>query len=336
MQFLPNIKTKKKTVLKTWKSKRKSSDRQKDMIPCDFCLEKPNSAVKMCLTCEASLCRAHLNKHNSKSTQKDHALVALSAAEAQKEKKTGAEHTELLEGFCLDNSACVCATSFHTKDEYDKQREILSLMMKSMQENRTAMNQALRQLQKSADQIKSNKKILTDQLSKIFQEIKTQVDQKEKQIISDIQSSEKKHLADIIALQKQVEEKKDKALQNLQDLQALKEQTDAQAFVQDFQLFQKRIKKENFSNGSVEVLTVHLDQSDIQSVRNHTAVYISNLDTLMQVVHGKIINQTQWSRIIPAAEFSLDDVICEVFPSPPPPPPPPPLSENKSAAYPEI
>ncbi|KAH0629695.1 hypothetical protein JD844_011963 [Phrynosoma platyrhinos] len=304
-------------------------DRQKDMIPCDFCLEKPNSAEKMCLTCEASLCQAHLDKHNSKSTQKGHALVALCAAEAQEEEKNGAGHAQLLEDFCPDKSACACTTSLHTKDDYDKQREILSLMMKSMQENKTAMNKALKQLQKSVDQIKSNKKTLTDQLSKVFQEIKAQVDQKEKQIISDIQSNEKKQLAAIVALQKQMEEKKDEALQNLQALQALREQTDVQAFLQDFQLLQKRIKKENFSNGSVKVLTVHLEQSDIQSVRNHTAVYISSLDTLMQVVHGKIINQTQWSRVIPAAEFSLDDVICEVFPSPPPS-----LPEDKPEANP--
>ncbi|XP_060616965.2 tripartite motif-containing protein 29-like [Anolis sagrei] len=295
-----------------------------DMIPCDFCLEKPNSAVKRCLTCEASLCQAHLSKHDSKGTQKGHVLVALSAAEAQEE-KARAEHTEQSEGFCHDNTAFPCATGSHAKDDYEKQQAILSLIMKSMQENNTAMNKVLQQLQKSADQIKSNKKTLTDQLSKVFQEIKTQVDQKEKQIISDIQSNEKKQLAKIVVLQKQMEEKKDAALQNLQELQALREQTDAQLFFQGFQLLQERVKKENFSTDSVEVLTVHLDQSDIQIVRNHTAVYISNLDTLMQVVHGKIINQTQWSRVIPAAEFSLEDVICEVFPSPPPPP-----SENRS------
>nr|XP_008102863.1 PREDICTED: tripartite motif-containing protein 29 isoform X2 [Anolis carolinensis] len=215
-----------------------------DTIPCDFCLEKPNSAVTMCLTCEASLCQAHLSKHNSKGTQKCHVLVALKAAEAQ-EAKARAEHAEWLEGFCQDNAAFPCATGSHEKDDYEKQQAILSLIMKSIQENNAAMNKALQQLQKSADQIKG------------------------------------------------------------------------------FQLLQERVKKENFSNDSVEVLTVHLDQSDIQVVRNHTAVYISNLDTLMQVVHGKIINQTQWSRVIPAAEFSLEDVICEVFPSPPP-------SENSS------
>ncbi|XP_061469378.1 tripartite motif-containing protein 29-like [Rhineura floridana] len=297
------------------------------MIPCDFCLEKPHSAEKMCLTCEASLCWAHLKKHNSKATQRDHALVALNTAGAQEEKKC-LEHAKLLECFCQDDLVCIwCSTTgshkghsiVTLKDEYDKQMAILPRIMKSMQENKTAMNKTLLQLQKSENQIKNNKKMFTDQLSKIFQEIKSQVDQKEKQILGDIQSNEKKQLADIAALKTQVAEKRAMALQGLQELQALTEQTDACLFLKDFQLAQERIKKQNFSNDSVEVLTVHLDQSDIQDVRSHTALYISNLDTLMQVVHGKIINQTQWSRAIPAAEFCLDDVICEVFPSPPPP-----------------
>ncbi|XP_053149858.1 uncharacterized protein LOC128344208 isoform X2 [Hemicordylus capensis] len=184
-----------------------------------------------------------------------------------------------------------------------------------MQENKIAMNKALMHLQKSEDQIKNNKKTLTDQLSKLFQEIKSQVDQKEKQILGDIQSNERKQLADIMALKKQVEEKRNTAVQGLQELQTLTEQMDACLFLKDFQQAQERIKKQNFSNDNVEVLRVDLDQSVIQDVRSHTAVYISNLGTLMQVVHGKIINQTQWTRAIPTAELSLDDVICEVFSS---------------------
>ncbi|XP_028573400.2 tripartite motif-containing protein 29-like [Podarcis muralis] len=299
------------------------------MIPCDFCLGKPHSAEKKCLTCEASLCRDHLRKHNSKATQKNHALVALGTAGAQEEKKCP-EHAMLLECFCQDDLACVCkacsTTGSHSshsvvalKDEYDRQMAILSRIMKSMQEYKTATKKTLLQLQKSEDQIKNNKKTLTDQLSRIFQEIKSQVDQKEKQILGDIQSNEKKQLADMAALKKQVADKRDMAAQGLRELQALTEKTDACLFLKDFQLAQERIKKQNFSNDSVEVLTVHLDQSDIQDVRSHTAMYISNLDALMQVVHGKIISQTQWSRTIPAAEFSLDDVICKVFPSPPTP-----------------
>ncbi|CAI5766457.1 motif-containing 29-like [Podarcis lilfordi] len=217
------------------------------MIPCDFCLGKPHLAEKKCLTCEASLCRDHLRKHNLKATQKNHALVALGAQEEEK----CPEHAMLLECFCQDDLVCVCkacsTTGSHSshsvvalKDEYDKQMAILSRIMKSMQEYKTATKKTLLQLQKSEDQIKNNKKTLTDQLSRIFQEIKSQVDQKEKQILGDIQSNEKKQLADMAALKKQVADKRDVAAQGLRELQALTEKTDACLFLKDFQLAQER------------------------------------------------------------------------------------------------
>ncbi|XP_077183215.1 uncharacterized protein LOC143832542 [Paroedura picta] len=293
------------------------------MNPCDFSKGKPQ-AVEVYLNHEA-----YLSKHSSKDTQKDPALVAPNA-DSDFEERRCAEHAELLDCYCQDDLACVCVmcstVGSHKghcivtlKEENDKQRAILSQSMKSIQENKNTMTKALKHLQKSEDQIKNNKKTLTEQLTKLFQEIKSQVDQKEKQILGDIQSNEKKQLADVLALKKKVEGKRDVALHSFQELQMLSQQMDIFLFLKDFQMAQERIKKQNSSSESVEVLTVHLDQSIIQEVRGHTEVYISNLHNLMQVVHGKIINQTQWCRAIPAAEFSLDDVACEVFPSPPSP-----------------
>ncbi|XP_054831981.1 tripartite motif-containing protein 29-like [Eublepharis macularius] len=294
------------------------------MNPCDFSLGKPQSAEKVCLNKEASL-----SKHCSKNAQKDLSLVTPNAGGYPEERRCR-EHAKMLDCYCQDDLACVCAMCSSVgshkghsivalKEEHDKQRVILSLTMKSIQENKNAVNKVLMHLQKSEDQIKYNKKSLTVQLSKLFQEIKSQVNQKEKQILGDIQSNEEKQLADIFALKKKAEGKRDAALHGLQELQMLTKQADAFRFLKDFQLAQERIKKQNSSNESVEVLTVHLDESVIQDVRSHTEAYLSNLDNLMQVVHGKIINQTQWCRAIPAAEFSLDDVVCEVFPSPPSP-----------------
>lgn len=72
---------------------------------------------------------------------------------------------------------------------------------------------------------------MTDQLSKLFQQIKSQIDQKEKQILGDIQSHEKKQLADIMVLSEQTDKKREAAAQSLLELQALADQTDACLFL---------------------------------------------------------------------------------------------------------
>ncbi|KAJ6668041.1 hypothetical protein lerEdw1_016362, partial [Lerista edwardsae] len=133
------------------------------VIPCDFCFEKPQSAEKIVsLTCEASLCQAHLRKHNSKPTPKDHVLVPRNAGGSLEARKC-LEHAQLLEYFCQDDLECFCATC----SAAHKDHSIVALRAEYGK-----------------------------------QMIKSQIDKKEKQILGDIQSSEKKQLADIIVLRK--------------------------------------------------------------------------------------------------------------------------------------
>ncbi|KGL90886.1 E3 ubiquitin/ISG15 ligase TRIM25, partial [Charadrius vociferus] len=84
-----------------------SAERKKEAVPCDFCLDWPQPAVKTCLICDASFCQAHLNKHNAKASQQDHILVEVGAGSAVEDRRCP-EHGRLLECYCQDEGQYVC------------------------------------------------------------------------------------------------------------------------------------------------------------------------------------------------------------------------------------
>lgn len=77
-----------------------------DVVPCEQCLDEPQPAVKTCLICEASLCQAHLSKHNARAFHQEHILVEVGAG--REEERRCRDHGKLLECYCLREEKCIC------------------------------------------------------------------------------------------------------------------------------------------------------------------------------------------------------------------------------------
>ncbi|XP_058671127.1 LOW QUALITY PROTEIN: E3 ubiquitin/ISG15 ligase TRIM25-like [Ammospiza nelsoni] len=77
-----------------------------DVVACEQCLDEPQPAVKTCLICEASLCQAHLSKHNARAFHQERILVEVGAG--KEEERRCRDHGKLLECYCLREEKCLC------------------------------------------------------------------------------------------------------------------------------------------------------------------------------------------------------------------------------------
>ncbi|KAM6196174.1 E3 ubiquitin/ISG15 ligase TRIM25-like [Sarcoramphus papa] len=278
-----------------------SAEGKKEVVPCDFCLDRSQPAVKTCLICDASLCQAHLNKHNAKASQQDHVLVEVGAGGVAEERRC-LEHGRLLECYCQDEGQCICVlcsiagchkghSIITLKEAHDKELGQLSDIVTWLQERKSTLATALEELQKSENQLKTNTKTVTSQLQKLFEEMKTEMIQKERSILSDIQSNEKKQLADITKVKKEMEQRRDEAARHLQSLQKMREQPDIFLFFKEFKLAMDRIASQNFGISGMDVVVVQLDQARINRYRRLMRDFVSCLDSLLQDVHSELTNQ---------------------------------------------
>ncbi|KAF5903697.1 outer dense fiber protein 2 isoform X1, partial [Clarias magur] len=84
---------------------KKKNGHDKPAVLCDACSEVKQKAMKSCLDCCATLCKTHLEPHNTIPTFKKHKLI--SPVENLKD-YICQKHKRPLEVFCKDDQTCVC------------------------------------------------------------------------------------------------------------------------------------------------------------------------------------------------------------------------------------
>ncbi|XP_029853867.1 E3 ubiquitin/ISG15 ligase TRIM25-like isoform X3 [Aquila chrysaetos chrysaetos] len=292
----------------------KEEEEEEEVVPCDFCLDWFQPAAKMCLNCDASLCQAHLNKHNAKASHQDHMLVEVGAGDVAEGRRC-LEHGRLLECYCQDEGQYICTlcsvvgchkghSIITLKEAHEKKLGELSDIVTWLQERKSALATALEELQRSKNQLKTNTKTVTSQLQKLFEEMNTEMMLKEKMILSDIQFNEKKQLAVITKEKQEMEQRRDEAAQHLQSLQKMREQPDIFLFFKEFKLTMDRVASQNFGTSRMDVGVVQLDQARIDQYRRLTRDFMSRLDSLLQGVQGELTNQIKRNSTKPTERIS--------------------------------
>ncbi|KAL2299197.1 hypothetical protein Nmel_013839 [Mimus melanotis] len=272
------------------------------VVPCDHCLDGSQPAVKTCLVCEASLCQAHLSKHNAKGFHQGHILVEV--GEGKAEERRCQDHGKLLECYCLKEETFICmlcsiagAHKGHKvitmKEARDKELINVSDTMTNLQKSKNDLVAALEKLQKSENQIKTNTKTLTSQLEKLFKNIRTEFDEREGMILRDLQYNEEADLAFIARARNEIEQKKDQAEQKLQALQKIKEQPDTFLFFKDLELVADRIASLALSMKDMYMLQMLDEISMIAQYETQRRNLKWQLDPVLQEVREKICQLTE-------------------------------------------
>ncbi|XP_066445282.1 uncharacterized protein [Eleutherodactylus coqui] len=207
-------------------------------IFCTYCVDSPVPAAKSCLLCEASLCKKHLRVH-SKSAE--HVLCEPSA---NLEDRKCSVHKKILEYYCTEDAACICVTCSlagehrgHRVEMLDeaseKKKERLRNVLQKLITRRKETEERVRNLEECRRKAQEKAAGEAERVTALCRDIRRQLDDLEKRVLSEISRQEKEESLSLSALIQKLEIQKDELSRKMRHMEELCNMTDPLTVLQE-------------------------------------------------------------------------------------------------------
>ncbi|XP_069808290.1 E3 ubiquitin/ISG15 ligase TRIM25-like [Dendropsophus ebraccatus] len=195
-------------------------------ICCTYCVDSAVPAVISCLLCEASLCDKHLRAH-SKSPEH-----VLSEPSTSLEKRKCSVHKELIRYYCTEDAACICVSCYRIGEHNGHKMESLDEASKNKKKKlRNFLQQLMTKREETEERAQSveerRRKVQekaageAERVTALFTDIRRQLDDLEKRVLSEISRQEKEETLPLSALIQQLEIKKEKLSRKMRHIEEL-------------------------------------------------------------------------------------------------------------------
>ncbi|XP_073502115.1 E3 ubiquitin/ISG15 ligase TRIM25-like [Phyllobates terribilis] len=207
-------------------------------IFCTYCTKSPVPAVKSCLQCENTFCNDHLTVHNK---TLDHILTEPTRSF---DNKKCSLHKKVLEYYCPQDAACLCAScclvgehrghQVELLDEaFEKKKKDLRKYLDELNPQKVDIRTRVQNLQdhiKNIQEKASNKRM---NVSKIFMDIKKQVEMAEKKALSEVSRQEEKIVSQISHLIQKLEIQEEELSRKMHHVEEISGVTDPIRLLQE-------------------------------------------------------------------------------------------------------
>ncbi|XP_040294519.1 E3 ubiquitin/ISG15 ligase TRIM25-like [Bufo bufo] len=200
------------------------------VIPCSYCIHSSTPAVKTCLHCEASLCDDHLRVHIK---SPEHVL---SKPTTVLEEQKCSVHRKILEYYCNEDETCICvyclAETHRThqleplNEATEKRKERLKDVLQTLDTKREKTDKEIQNLLKGQNEIPDKVTSLTETVTALFTEIRRQLEDLEKKVLSEVSRQKVQVTASISNLIQQLEIQKDELSSEIRHIEKLLTSTD--------------------------------------------------------------------------------------------------------------
>ncbi|XP_053578100.1 E3 ubiquitin/ISG15 ligase TRIM25-like [Bombina bombina] len=212
---------------------------QKDTgVFCTYCVHSPVPAAKSCLLCEASLCDTHLRVH---SKSEEHVLTEPTTSWGNRKCST---HKELLKYYCTEDAACICVScslaGVHRghqvellNEASEKKKEKLRDVLQKLTTKREKTEKRVQSLQEYRRGVQEKSAGVTERLTALIRDIRKQLEDLEKRVLSDITRQQEQVLLTISDLIQQLEKEKDELTRKMSHIEELCNMTDPLTVLQE-------------------------------------------------------------------------------------------------------